>query len=72
MAQFSITLTVPDNTITEALAALQMDYPLEGGESNLQYIKRVVKELLVKQVTEGQARIAQNAITTPDLGVETS
>jgi hypothetical protein len=72
MAQFSITLTVPDGTVASALAALQVDYPLHQGETNLVYIKRVIKELLVRQVTEGQARIAQNAITLPDLGVVTS
>lgn len=72
MAQFSIMLTVPDGTIATALAALQSSYPLEVGETNLIYIKRIVKELLIREVTEGQARIAQNAIALPDLGVVTS
>ena len=72
MAQFPITLTVPDGTVAAALTALQVDYPLAAGETSLVYIKRVIKELLIRQVTEGQARLAQNAITIPNLGVGTS
>lgn len=72
MAQFSVTLTVPDGTVATALQALQVNYPLDDGETNLIYIKRVIKELLIREVTEGQAKIAQNAISIPDLGVITS
>lgn len=63
MANFSVTLTIPDNTVAQALAALQRLYPAVGGETNLVYIKRIIKERLTDLVNEGQAQLLRDAIS---------
>jgi len=69
MAQFTVTITVPDGNLTAALNGLKRVEPVINGESNLAYIRRITALFLTDRSIEGQALLQREAIaiTHPDI-----
>lgn len=73
MASFQVTITVPDNQVVHILSAIQAMIPKLVGETNLQYLHRVVqtnlkdlaREALTKQaVIQAASSVSDPPITT--------
>jgi len=62
MAQFTVTYTVPDEQAQLLLDGLLHMVPINQGETNAQYVKRVSKDLLVSLALEGQKALLREAI----------
>lgn len=61
MAQFNVTITVPDGNVAEILVALKSIYPELPSETNLNYVKRVVQLVLKDTTKEALKRAAAHA-----------
>lgn len=61
MATFNIAITVPDNQAASVLAAMQDMYEKHQGETNLQYIQRVVQLILKDAAKEAMTRQAMKS-----------
>lgn len=60
-----ITLTVPDALVPRVVAALEKEFPRLGGETNGQYAKRVIVEILKQKVVVIEERDAFTAVDGP-------
>lgn len=69
MAQFSVVIVVPDPQVAAAIAGLKKVRPVNPGESDLNYLKRVTRELLFETSAQGMQIINQQALTPPDPGI---
>lgn len=72
MAQFAITITVPDVNLTLALNGLKRIYPMNSGETNLNYVKRITAMLLTQAAKNGVDILNAEAAVNDDPGITTS
>lgn len=67
MANYQITVSIPDKQNSEVLGALKLIHAPQDKEKDLDYLKRLVKILLTDAAHEGLMRQMAQRMTIPGI-----